>query len=58
MYLLSHLFLMLTQSSERAEKERSDAYLADATDLHDLEFRMRELDRGASRRASWMVHTE
>jgi hypothetical protein len=54
MYLLSHLFLMLTKSSERAAKERADAYLADAADLHDLEFRMRKLDREAYGRSSWM----
>jgi hypothetical protein len=55
MYLLSHLFLMLTKTSAQAAKERADAYLADATDLYDLEFRMRKLDREAvTGRPSWM----
>jgi len=55
MYLLSRLFLFLTKSSEQVAKERSDAYLAEATDLYDLEFRMRKLDREANtRRPSWM----
>ena len=27
MYLLSHLFLMLTKNAEKASKERADAYL-------------------------------
>jgi len=55
MYLLSRLFLFLTKSSEEVAKERYDAYLAEATDLYDLEFRMRKLDREAQRRQpSWM----
>ncbi|MBN3830423.1 DUF3563 family protein [Burkholderia sp. Ac-20344] len=48
MYLLSHLFLMLTKNAEKASKERADAYLADATDIYDLEFRMRKIDREAA----------
>ncbi|MBJ9590452.1 DUF3563 domain-containing protein [Burkholderia seminalis] len=48
MYLLSHLFLMLTKNAEKAAKERADAYLADATDIYDLEFRMRKIDREAA----------
>jgi len=48
MYLLSHLFLMLTKNAETASKERADAYLADATDIYDLEFRMRKIDREAA----------
>ncbi|HDR9006326.1 TPA: DUF3563 domain-containing protein, partial [Burkholderia vietnamiensis] len=48
MYLLSHLFLMLTKNADRAAKERADAYLAEATDIYDLEFRMRKIDREAA----------
>ncbi|ABB12344.1 MULTISPECIES: DUF3563 family protein [Burkholderia] len=48
MYLLSHLFLMLTKNAEKASKERAEAYLADATDIYDLEFRMRKIDREAA----------
>lgn len=56
MYLLSRLFLFLTKSTEQRVKERNDAYLAEATDLYDLEFRMRKIDREASvAYPSWMV---
>ena len=48
MYLLSHLFLMLTKNAEKASKELADAYLAEATDIYDLEFRMRKIDREAA----------
>lgn len=55
MYLLSRLFLFLTKSSDQIAKERADAYLADATDLYDLEFRMRQLDRAAlHKHPSWI----
>jgi len=55
MYLLSRLFLFLTKSADEVEKERDDAYLAEATDLYDLEFRLRRLDQNkATRHPSWM----
>ncbi|KAA1011624.1 DUF3563 domain-containing protein [Paraburkholderia panacisoli] len=55
MYLLSRLFLLLTKSPDQLAKERADAYLAEATDLYDLEFRMRKLDRDVNvRQPSWM----
>ena len=55
MYLLSRLFLFLTKSADQVEKEREEAYLAEATDLYDLEFRLRRLDREkATRHPSWM----
>jgi hypothetical protein len=55
MYLLSRLFLFLTKSPDQLAKERADAYLAEATDLYDLEFRMRNLDREVNvRQPSWM----
>ena len=55
MYLLSRLFLFLTKSPDQLAKERADAYLAEATDLYDLEFRMRKLDRDLNvRQPSWM----
>jgi hypothetical protein len=44
MYLISRLFLFLTKSSEQIARERADSYLAEATDLYDLEFRMRKLN--------------
>ncbi|MEW9582719.1 DUF3563 family protein [Paraburkholderia sp. DGU8] len=56
MYLLSRLFLFLTKSPDQLAKERADAYLAEATDLYDLEFRMRKLDREVDvRQPSWMM---
>lgn len=48
MFLLTRLFLFLTQTAEERQKERNDAYLAEAADLYDLEFRMRKLDRDAA----------
>lgn len=55
MFLLSRLFLFLTQSSEAREKERDEAYLAESVDIYDLEFRQRELDRMKARRhPGWM----
>ncbi|MFL9963100.1 DUF3563 family protein [Paraburkholderia sediminicola] len=55
MYLLSRLFLLLTKSPDQLAKERADAYLAEATDLYDLEFRMRKLDQEVNvRQPSWM----
>ncbi len=47
MFLLTRLFLFLTQTPDQRQKARNDAYLAEATDLYDLEFRMRKLDREA-----------
>jgi hypothetical protein len=55
MYLLSRLFLFLTKSVDQRERERNDAYLAEATDIYDLEYRMKQLDRrGSLRHPSWM----
>ncbi|GBH23751.1 DUF3563 domain-containing protein [Burkholderia vietnamiensis] len=39
---------MLTKNADRAAKERADAYRAEATDIYDLEFRMRKIDREAA----------
>jgi hypothetical protein len=55
MYLLSRLFLFLTKTADERAKERADAYLSEASDLYDLEFRMRKMDSEAARRQpSWM----
>jgi hypothetical protein len=55
MFLLS-LYLFLTKSPEQRIKERNDAYLAEAIDLYDLEYRMRKLDQEAAvAHPSWMV---
>jgi Protein of unknown function (DUF3563) len=56
MYLLSRLFLFLSKSADQRDKERDDAYLAEASDIYDLEYRMKKLDsRGAKRHASWLA---
>lgn len=55
MYLLSRLFLFLTKSADELQKEREEAYLSEASDIYDLEFRLRKLDREkATRHPDWM----
>jgi hypothetical protein len=55
MQFLSRLFSSFTKSSDVLEREREDAYLADAVDIYDLEFRLRKLDRDkAARHPAWM----
>jgi len=57
MFLLSRIFLFLTKSADERDRARDDAYLAEATDIYDLEYRMKKLDqRGAARQTSWMTH--
>ncbi|VXB81440.1 conserved hypothetical protein [Burkholderia sp. 8Y] len=57
MFLLSRIFLFLTKTAEERNRERDDAYLAEATDIYDLEYRMKKLDqRAAARHPSWMTH--
>jgi hypothetical protein len=56
MYLLSRLFLFLTKSADRRDQERNEAYLAEATDIYDLEYRLKKLDQRAStRHPSWLA---
>lgn len=43
----------LAQSSEERQRAREEAYLAEAVDRYDLEFRMRELDRGRTSQSQW-----
>jgi hypothetical protein len=55
MQFLSRIFSSFTKSSAALEKEREEAYLAEAVDIYDLEFRLRKLDRDkASRHPAWM----
>jgi hypothetical protein len=57
MYALWKIINQLTMSAEQRRLEREEAYLAEAVDLYDLEARMRDLDRRASRNgASWFGH--
>ncbi|MDR5746455.1 DUF3563 family protein [Caballeronia sp. LZ029] len=51
MYLLSRIFLFLTNSADQRDRERDEAYLAEATDIYDLEYRMKALDQ---RKVAWM----
>ncbi|WP_296661924.1 DUF3563 family protein [Paraburkholderia sp.] len=55
MYMLSRLFLFLTNSADAMQKAREEAYLAEAIDIYDLEFRLREIDREKTvRHPAWM----
>ncbi|WP_277184670.1 DUF3563 family protein [Caballeronia sp. BR00000012568055] len=55
MFLLSRIFLFLTKSADQRDQQRDDEYLAEATDIYDLEYRMKALDkRKATRYPSWM----
>ena len=48
------LFRRLVETPERREREGQEAYLAESTDRHDLEYRIQQLDRGNSSSAPWM----
>jgi hypothetical protein len=48
------LFRRMAESDERRERERRDAYLAESSDIYDLEYRMRQLDRETRPSAPWM----
>ncbi|GAB5095358.1 DUF3563 family protein [Caballeronia sp. LP006] len=57
MFLLSRIFLFLTKSADQRDRERDDAYLAEATDIYDLEYRMKRLDqRAGTRHPTWMAN--
>jgi len=45
MNLISHFIDWIFEPSEPSNDPATDAFLAQAIDLHDLERRMRELDR-------------
>ena len=45
MKFLRNFFSYLAQSDEYHERKSQEAYLAKSVDIHDLEYRMRELDR-------------
>ena len=48
--MLIYLLQLLFTPADKVEQEARDAYLAGATDLIDLEYRMREWDRRGSQR--------
>ncbi len=45
MKFIMNFFNDLAKSDERRELEREEAYLSKSADIHDLEYRMRELER-------------
>lgn len=55
MNLIRSIIDYVSTSAEARREARISAYLSEATDLYDLEHRIRELDRNATReQASWM----
>ncbi|WP_395827681.1 DUF3563 family protein [Collimonas sp.] len=46
-------FNRIGNAYERSEAERKEAYLAEAVDLYDLEYRMQQLDRESAQTAAW-----
>jgi hypothetical protein len=56
MYALWKIINEITKSAEQRRLEREEAYLAEAVDLYDLEARMRDLDRRATKAGAWMGH--
>ena len=45
MKFILRFFHRLERAAERRERERQEAYLAESTDVYDLEYRMRELEQ-------------
>jgi hypothetical protein len=43
----------LYESAEARERAARDAYLAEATDLVDLEYRMKQIDKARSSNSYW-----
>jgi hypothetical protein len=52
------LYSHLVQSAEAQRQERTEAYLAGASDLYELESRMRQLDRQAGHRNSTWISSQ
>jgi hypothetical protein len=53
MSYLSRFLNWLDRAAARAERERREAFLAQATDVYDLEQRMRRLERGSAFSHGW-----
>ena len=49
MKIIAQFFKDLLASIVQTEQQRREAYLAKSADIHDLEYRMRELDKEESR---------
>ena len=52
---VASFFKRIGNAYEMSEAARKEAYLAEATDLYDLEYRIRQLDRGTRQTAAWMT---
>lgn len=57
MKLIWNLFRRLAERSDRREREREQAYLAQSTDINNLEYRIRESDRAKRLAPHWMGGT-
>jgi Protein of unknown function (DUF3563) len=57
MKLIWDFLRRLAEPLERRERDREQAYLAQSTDMYDLESRMREIDRAKQLRGHWMGGT-
>ncbi|MGS0740651.1 DUF3563 family protein [Glaciimonas sp. GG7] len=51
---VSSFFKRIGNAYEASEAARKEAYLAEAADLYDLEYRIRQLDRETVQTAAWM----
>ncbi|PUA20231.1 DUF3563 family protein [Glaciimonas sp. PCH181] len=51
---VSSFFKRIGNAYEMSEAARKEAYLAEAADLYDLEYRIRQLDRETVQSAAWM----
>ena len=56
MKFILNFFNYLAQSDEYHERKRQESYLSESADIHDLEYRMRELERGR-KIFSWVAFT-
>ena len=45
MTMIANFFKDILASITQTEQQRREAYLANAADIHDLEFRLKEIDR-------------
>jgi Protein of unknown function (DUF3563) len=51
--LLQKALTRLSESAEARERAARDAYLAEATDLIDLEYRMKQIDKVRNNHPYW-----
>lgn len=51
---IASFFKRIGNAYELSEVARKEAYLSEAADLYDLEYRIRQLDRETVQSAAWM----